>query len=235
MDEKNINISKSEEELLEIMENRSHITADQLHNLKEDEECLQACADLAEVVIEMQKEQNMLAVDVRKELADFRNKYSKNDRRKYIRILWASVTGVAATVVIILVLRAMMISSQPEIIKVFQADHVAQEVTLQVNDEKEIKPLKEVVESLSSSSTAQLSSKEIDYSRALLQTEVKEVGKQKVQIHRLNIPRGETFKVVLSEGTEVFLNSDSRLAYPTVFKGKERVVCFGCVSYFLIW
>lgn len=33
MDEKNINISKSEEELLEIMENRSHITADQLHNL----------------------------------------------------------------------------------------------------------------------------------------------------------------------------------------------------------
>lgn len=59
MDEKNINISKSEEELLEIMENRSHITADQLHNLKEDEECLQACSDLAEIVIEMQKKQNM--------------------------------------------------------------------------------------------------------------------------------------------------------------------------------
>lgn len=62
MDEKNINISKSEEELLEIMENRSHITADQLHNLKEDEECLQACSDLTEIVIEMQKKQNMLAI-----------------------------------------------------------------------------------------------------------------------------------------------------------------------------
>lgn len=73
----------------------------------------------------------------------------------------------------------MMISSQPEIIKVFQANHIAQEVTLQVNDEKEIKPLKEVVESLSSYSTAQLSSKEIDYSRALLQTETKEVGNRK--------------------------------------------------------
>lgn len=78
MDEKNINISKSEEELLEIMENRSHITADQLHNLKEDEECLQACSDLAEIVIEMQKKQNMLAIDVRNELADFHNKHSKN-------------------------------------------------------------------------------------------------------------------------------------------------------------
>ena len=68
MDEKNINISKSEEELLEIMENRSHITTDQLHNLKEDEECLQAYSDLAEIVIEMQKKQNMLAIDVRNEL-----------------------------------------------------------------------------------------------------------------------------------------------------------------------
>ena len=98
----------------------------------------------------------MLAIDVRNELADFHNKHSKHDRRKNTRILlWASATGVAATVVIILVLRAMMISSQPEIIQVFQANHVAQEVTLQVNDEKEIKPLKEVVESLSSSSTAQ--------------------------------------------------------------------------------
>ena len=232
MDEKNINISKSEEELLEIMENRSHITAGQLHNLEEDEECLQACSDLAEIVIEMQKEQNLLAIDVRKELADFRNKHSKNDRRKNTRILWASVTGVAAAVAIILVLRAMMISSQPEIIKVFQANHIAQEVTLQVNDEKEIKPLKEVVESLSSYSTAQLSSKEIDYSRALLQTETKEVGKQKVQIHRLSIPRGETFKVVLSDGTEVLLNSDSRLSYPTVFKGKERVVSLEGEAYF---
>ena len=74
-----INISKPEEELLEIMETRSHITAGQLHNLEEDEECLQACSDLAEIVIEMQKEQNLLAIDVRKELADFRNKHSKND------------------------------------------------------------------------------------------------------------------------------------------------------------
>ena len=73
MDEKNINISKSEEELLE--KNRSHITTDQLHNLKEDEECLQAYSDLAEIVIEMQKKQNMLAIDVRNELADFHNKH----------------------------------------------------------------------------------------------------------------------------------------------------------------
>ena len=58
--------------------------------------------------------------------------------------------------------------------------------------------------------------------------------RQKVQIHRLSIPRGETFKVVLSEGTEVFLNSDSRLAYPTIFKGKERVVSLEGEAYFKV-
>lgn len=53
----------------------------------------------------------------------------KRSKKNTRILLWASITGVAATVVIILVLRAMMISSQPEIIQVFQANHVAQQVT----------------------------------------------------------------------------------------------------------
>ena len=35
-------------------------------------------------------------------------------------------------------------------------------------------------------------------------------------------------------GLEVFLNSDSRLAYPTVFKGKERVVSLEGEAYFKV-
>ena len=99
--------------------------------------CLQACSDLTEVVIEMQKKQNMLAIDVRNEMADFHNKHSKNNRRKNTRmLLWASITGVAAAVVIILVLRAMMISSQPEIIKVFQANHRSEEHTSELQSQR---------------------------------------------------------------------------------------------------
>ena len=234
MDEKNINISKSEEEVLEIMEKVSHITSDQLHGLKKNEECLQACANIAEVVMEMQQKENTLAINVQKELADFHNKRLTNKQRRNERILWAAIVGIAATIIVVFILRIMMISpeSKPESIKIFKANHVISQVTLQVDDEKEIKPLKEVVESLSSS-IAQLSSQKLDYNR-IIQTGTKEVGKQKVQIHRLSIPRGETFKVVLSEGTEVFLNSDSRLAYPTVFKGKERVVSLEGEAYFKV-
>ena len=220
MDEKNININKSEEEALKIMENVSHITSDQLHGLEKDEECFQACVDIAEVVIEMRQKQNTLAINVQKELVDFHNKRLNNNKKKNTRILWTAIAGVAATVIVILILRTMMISPEPKLesIKIFEANHAIAQATLQIDDEKEIRPLKD---------------QKIDYHRTI-QTENKEVGKQKVQIHRLSIPRGETFKVVLSEGTEVFLNSDSRLVYPTVFKGKDRIVSLEGEAYFKV-
>ncbi|MCS2948079.1 FecR domain-containing protein [Bacteroides sp. BFG-638] len=220
MDEKNININKSEEEALKIMENVSHITSDQLHGLEKDEECFQACVDIAEVVMEMRQKQNTLAINVQKELVDFHNKRLNNNKKKNTRILWTAIAGVAATVIVILILRTMMISPEPKLesIKIFEANHAIAQATLQIDDEKEIRPLKD---------------QKIDYHRTI-QTENKEVGKQKVQIHRLSIPGGETFKVVLSEGTEVFLNSDSRLVYPTVFKGKERIVSLEGEAYFKV-
>lgn len=220
MDEKNININKSEEEALKIMENVSHITSDQLHGLEKDEECFQACVDIAEVVMEMRQKQNTLAINVQKELVDFHNKRLNNNKKKNTRILWTAIAGVAATVIVILILRTMMISPEPKLesIKIFEANYAIAQATLQIDDEKEIRPLKD---------------QKIDYHRTI-QTENKEVGKQKVQIHRLSIPRGETFKVVLSEGTEVFLNSDSRLVYPTVFKGKERIVSLEGEAYFKV-
>lgn len=53
MDTKDINISKSEEEALKIMEDTSSVTSGQIQSLKEDEECMQICSDMAELTIEM--------------------------------------------------------------------------------------------------------------------------------------------------------------------------------------
>lgn len=49
MDTKDINISKSEEEALKIMEDISSVTSGQIQSLKEDEECMQICSDMAEL------------------------------------------------------------------------------------------------------------------------------------------------------------------------------------------
>lgn len=232
MDDKDININKAEKDALEIMENIPDITTEQLQTLKEDEECLQACCDIAETVMEMQMKDNILSIDPQQALADFHRKHSHEQRKnRNSRIIWTSLIGAAAAVAVILVLRTMLFSPKPEIesIKVFRADRTAQQVTLQVSDEEKVKPLKEAVQSLPSS-VVKVSPQQMAYNT--IQTENKKVGNKKVQLHRLSIPRGETFKVILSDGTEVLLNSDSRLAYPTVFKGKERVVSLEGEAYF---
>ena len=52
--------------------------------------------------------------------------------------------------------------------------------------------------------------------------------------HSLTVPRGQTFKLILSDGTEVYLNADSRLVYPSRFTGKERSVFLDGEAYFRV-
>lgn len=45
-----------------------------------------------------------------------------------------------------------------------------------------------------------------------------------VSYNTMIIPKGRQFQVMLSDGSKVWLNAESSLRYPTVFKGKERKV-----------
>lgn len=42
--------------------------------------------------------------------------------------------------------------------------------------------------------------------------------------HTLKVPIGGTYKIVLADGTKVWMNSDSELIFPTAFVGEERRV-----------
>lgn len=46
----------------------------------------------------------------------------------------------------------------------------------------------------------------------------------KVRYHELRVPRNGEFTLVLSDGTKICLNSDSKVYYPTYFVGKERKI-----------
>lgn len=48
----------------------------------------------------------------------------------------------------------------------------------------------------------------------------------------LHVPNGKTFKLQLSDGTHVYLNSGSELKFPKVFMGKERKVYLKGEAYF---
>ena len=85
MDENNTYINKSEKEALEIMENVSDITSDQLQALRENEECFQTCSDIAEAVIGMQMEKNTLSINTQQALADFHRKHlDRRNKKLYI-------------------------------------------------------------------------------------------------------------------------------------------------------
>lgn len=53
-----------------------------------------------------------------------------------------------------------------------------------------------------------------------------------VVFHKLSIPRGMEHKLKLSDGTLIYLNSDTEIRYPTVFAGGTREIALSGEAYF---
>ena len=51
-------------------------------------------------------------------------------------------------------------------------------------------------------------------------------------IHKLVIPKGCEYKLVLADGTRVWMNAESELSYPVAFSGDSRVVSLKGQAYF---
>ncbi len=68
----------------------------------------------------------------------------------------------------------------------------------------------------------------INYSKDALSKK----AKQSVVYNTLKVARGEEYKVVLADGTHVWLNADSELRYPVQFFGKQRSVYLKGEAYF---
>ena len=54
------------------------------------------------------------------------------------------------------------------------------------------------------------------------------------KMQRLSTPRGMDYKVILADGTEVWLNAESRIEFPTNFQGSERRVTLLGEAYFKV-
>lgn len=114
-----------------------------------------------------------------------------------------------------------------EPITVFTADAAPQHITLQKDNGEKIvldKPQSNN-QTLPQKMISKSEKKELDYRQVISTT---------TQTHVLTVPRGESFKVVLCDGTEVWLNANSNFVYPTAFIGDERIVTLEGEAYFKV-
>lgn len=65
-----------------------------------------------------------------------------------------------------------------------------------------------------------------------LSYQLEQDGQISTLYNTLNTPRGGQHKVILSDGTAVWLNAASSITYPTTFTGEERVVSITGEAYF---
>lgn len=100
---------------------------------------------------------------------------------------------------------------------VYPASDKVQEVELQTNEGRTMLIADRENKQLLEQTGARLSAGTLTYQK------VEEAG-ETMATHTLSTPRGKQFKVVLEDGTEVWLNAESKLHYPQQFTGDERRV-----------
>lgn len=185
--------------------------------------------DLLRMSSEVFARQRYSAPDVGDEWSSFKNRKIASGRNKKGVYLWSFVAGAAAAVVIVLLLNAGLFSAATnendanDGVVVFKAIDNLDGVTL----------------SSESGSVYEIGIGKTDSLLAIEGVEISEGSidlrnTTSVEMQTLSIPRGKCFKVVLSDDTEVWLNAESKLYYPSQFTERERVVYLEGEAYFKV-
>ena len=212
---------------LDLMESSSDSSDKKWEDLK-DAETLDACKDLMDVRYLLHKRQASGMVDVEAELVRWKGRQNK---KKYLKMFGIWSSSVAAILVGVFVSFNYLFNipvAPSKSVTVFAADPNEQRIVLELNDGKQFflddEPKKE--------------NKQVEKRRTLDYTNLAKtsvpVVKKMLQTHSIVIPRGETFKLILCDGTEVWLNANSKLVYPTAFIEKERTVFLEGEAYFKV-
>lgn len=227
LDNKN-NTKEAVNKALDIMENPAAFSEKQLQEMLEDKECLQSCRDIMDSSLLLRQKVGMEHPDIEMELRRFKEKQHSSAIRS---IRWKIMIGIAAMTALLLgsyYFIDMLSHPTLEPVTIFTADTTPQHIVLQKENGEEI-----VLDELKTgnppiplqATTAKAEKKELDYRRDLSNT---------VQTHKIIVPRGENFKIVLCDGTEVWLNANSNFVYPTSFVGDERIVSLDGEAYFKV-
>ncbi len=219
----NIKLEASIEKAIDAMEPSTDITDEQLQEMLLDKESRQAAQDILDTQFFLHIGKKDMQLNVEAELACFKKRHQKQN----IHTFWKTSISIAASIALCIGIYHY-ISHQQETINtasviVFTADNSPQQVILDKGDGKKIVLAEHQA---NTPQKVQSTSKELSYP-----SKTKDVI---LHTHTLTVPRGETFKITLCDGTEVWLNANTHFVYPTTFVEKERTVTLNGEAYFKV-
>ena len=169
-----------------------------------------------------------MKADVEQRLADFHRTHKAGNRRMSRHRVIGLVAVAAATVAcIVWWCNTFFFSGEQQEWVAFMPDSIPAQVRLESDERSEAGILnwKSLVAAVPNRTN------ELDYCRM---TDLMIPLSNKDVHHTLSVPYGETFKITLSDGTEVILNAGSRLTYPVRFTKAERRVRLEGEAYFKV-
>lgn len=142
-------------------------------------------------------------------------------RKRYF--VFGALAGVAAVLLAITIWRSYDVYLQQRPVTIFVAEERSHDITIDSENGEQM-----VVASHALSDPqcgALIGNGKADYRKAVSKT---------ARTHTIRTPYGKDYRVVLNDGTEVTMNADSKLSFPTRFTGKERVVTLEGEAYFKV-
>ncbi|WP_270595226.1 MULTISPECIES: FecR family protein [Butyricimonas] len=144
---------------------------------------------------------------------------------KYQRRQWITYSSVAASIIVMISL--FFLQEKPQIPTLTKIEPGNKKATLILSDgtSRDIRESREVIQ-------VKDSKLQIDSSGLIVTPDSIPAKQGKIEYHTLSVPRGGEYNLTLSDGTQVWLNSESELHFPTHFDKHNRMVsCKGEVYF----
>lgn len=218
--------SSTQERILSLMEEGGDTDEQELESILKDPDAAQDFEDLQRLAGAVRAE-SASAPDADMEWERFSRRISNRraSRRRDFWLGWSS--GIAAAFVIaVMALWFFPGRDDSHLYLASVSDDDVSQVTLETSEGESIVLAKDRTTALNNLAgiISQTDTTTITYAMT--------DGGEDVRTHTLRTPHGQAFKVVLSDGTAVWLNAESRLEYPSRFTGAERCVKLTGEAYF---
>lgn len=211
-------------ELLDMLEQSESPSLSDFQALLSDEES----AEDARLILEyrLAKAKTIHSIDTDREWKNFaqRIQETKKPASLYnIRNAFYAVATVAAAVLIAFLVTQF--PKQDDSMLAFESNNAPKEILMGNEDEDDMEPIKPTASIVKAGVV--VSGTKADFSKI-------KTTSDEPEMKTISTPRGKDYELVLSDGTVVLLNADSKITFPTRFTGDKRTVKLVGEAYFKV-